>query len=923
MSFPAPSSSVKMVFAVSLVAAIAASRATESRVIADFESADDFRNWEFKTKSQRLVEEHVTHGKSALAISANEYMNNFRKQDWSGYDSLDVDIFVAAEEPVAVSVLIGDEAWKTKSTYWNRYNGSFNLRPGANTLSIPVEGLFRGEAGSRNNDLKSNIDPKAIIRLDIGFQCKSANGTLYLDHMRLTKESRPEGVLAFDLGPESQVVFPGFTPVSWNTVYGKNGRTFGLRFPAGGPNSARDDTFPTRLYQDYVVMEGNEFQADVPEGLYHVWLVYDDCGYWGGEEARHRSRKVTSNGATLWSEDRGDEGPTDYLYRFENIEPKPGQSVWDLYVKDLFTPKRFDATVKGGPLRLHFESDGALGSKVAALIIYPDSKKDDGAKYAAEVETRNRAEFESRAIFMGPKPAAVAPAPAPAGFTWGYVPLETDFSFFDLPANRDTPKTLAARGERVSLSFAVRAEKDFGGPVAIVPSELKGPAGTIPASGVECRVIRHGTHRTYNNIAYTIAPETVRVIDGDLKLEKYLTRQFWITIKVPADAAGGLYSGSLKLSAEDLALEVPVSLDVVPVALDEPDFAMGPFGIHVPEGIAGRKKALRDLFTILKENGMNSFSGGPGIQFSGLDAAGKPKLDFAACDEFMLAARDAGFSKEVCSYGGPGMVQNLHDGYIIGETGHAWEKKTGKTMGELLKIVWTAVDEHAKAAKWLPIAYEMTDEPRVAETCRAQLELMHLYREHVPFVDIGGSYSVNWTHSDPFETEMQNIFKTLNFSSLNSHSQTDFDKAKELGKRIYIYNQGTSRYSFGAFQWAEFRKGARGRMQWHLLALHGWQFFDLDGREPDTAMINWGRKEVIPTLTLVRCREGADDFRFATTLWNLAEKKKDTPEGKAAQEWLDELARKIAPGQNSAPKDFISDDAFRGGCAERIRGLLK
>jgi hypothetical protein len=36
---------------------------------------------------------------------------------------------------------------------------------------------------------------------------------------------------------------------------------------------------------------------------------------------------------------------------------------------------------------------------------------------------------------------------------------------------------------------------------------------------------------------------------------------------------------------------------------------------------------------------------------------------------------------------------------------------------------------------------------------------------------------------------------------------------------------------------ARLHKGIRGRMQWHLLALHGNQFFDLDGREPDTAML--------------------------------------------------------------------------------------
>ena len=353
------------------------------------------------------------------------------------------------------------------------------------------------------------------------------------------------------------------------------------------------------------------------------------------------------------------------------------------------------------------------------------------------------------------------------------------------------------------------------------------------------------------------------------------------------------------------------SIEVIPIKLDEPDFAFGPFGVHVPDELPDKAKALRQLLGVFKDYGMNSFSGGPSIHFNGLDAEGKPKLDFKACDEFMRIVKEVGFTKELDSYGGPGMVQNLHDSYQIGETGREWETKTGKSMGALLEIVWKAIAAHAKEAQWLPIAYELTDEPRVVETAQKQLELMRLYREHVPFVDIGGSYSVAWNKTDPFDVAVQDIFKTLNWSSLNEHSQIDFDQSKALGKRIYIYNQGTTRYSFGAYQWAEFRKGVRGRMQWHLLALHGWQFFDLDGREPDTAMINWGRNEVIPTLKLAHCRDGADDFRFAVTLWNLAEKRKDTPAGKSAQEWLDGIANQIAPGERNPPKGFMSDDEFR------------
>src|SRR5262249_6335914 len=158
---------------------------------------------------------------------------------------------------------------------------------------------------------------------------------------------------------------------------------------------------------------------------------------------------------------------------------------------------------------------------------------------------------------------------------------------------------------------------------------------------------------------------------------------------------------------------------------------------------------------------------------------------------------------------------------------------------------------------WLPIAISMIDEPRVLDQARDNLELVKLYREFAPWVNAGGSYSVEWNKTEPFYQAVQELFKAAKWSSLNLHSQVDLDKAKEFGSEVQIYNQAITRYSFGAYQWAEMRKGVKSRMQWHLLALHGYQFFDLDGREPDTAMINWTSHGIVPHLDLHRCREGA------------------------------------------------------------------
>ncbi|HTL51405.1 MAG TPA: hypothetical protein VL860_02395 [Planctomycetota bacterium] len=904
----------------------------EVQSITDFEDDQQMTVWEFTQGGKpEPSDKHVTSGKQSIKTTSNAYMTSWKlPKDMSHFDSLVVDIFVDGTDPVGMSLLVGDKAWvDNKSTYWDRHNGSYNLMPGANTVEIPLHGLFRGEAGSRGNGLKTPIDPTQIVRMDMGWKSTGPVAALYIDNIRLVKEVRPDGLQAYDFGPEGQVLFPGFTAIAWNTVYGENGNKAGLSRPRSASNRARDDTFPTRLFQDFIEMgEGDgEFICDAPNGDYNVWIVYDDCGYWGGETCHHTRRSIDAEGKEVYVDNRGAAGPADYLFRFEALEPMPGDSMWDLYAKRLFAPVKFKTTVADGKLNLKFHADAAWSSKIAAVIVYPEAAKADAEKWVATVEERNKTEFDKRATFLGPKPKALTPpAPVQASGVWlGYPSLEATVNSVDAPgAETGALSRQAARGERVSTTFAVRPVKDLAGAEAtLTATDLTGPGGTIPAANVDLRYVHYLTHRGFNNIAYTIGPESLRKVAGaHLKLAKDVTRQFWITVLAPADAKPGTYTGSVTLTAGAYSQKLPLTLDVLDVTLDEPDFDMGFFGLDAPGGLTPEraKNAYRDLLTLLKENGMNTYSGGPGVQFSGFDADGKPKLDFTACDAFFKIAKDVGMNRTAHAYGGPGMVHGLQDGYTVGSTGHNWEKQTGKPFGELLKIVWGAVLEHGKANGWPKVAYYMCDEPRTVEGVNELLESMKAYKANVPQVYIGGGYSVDW-NNDELGKGSQEIFHTLPFSNLNVHGQRDLDEAKKQGTDIYIYNQGTSRYSFGEYQWAEFHKGVKGRIQWHLLALHGYQFFDLDGREPDTAMINWGKDEILPTIHLARCREGADDFRYAVTLWNRAQKNPASAESKAAIDFLEGINKQIPVDAKGRPQGVMDDDAFRSKCIELLKAI--
>ncbi|MBA2482791.1 MAG: hypothetical protein H0V44_19170, partial [Planctomycetes bacterium] len=529
--------------------------------------------------------------------------------------------------------------------------------------------------------------------------------------------------------------------------------------------------------------------------------------------------------------------------------------------------------------------------------------------------------FEARAIFTGaPKSLPEVPASAKAaGFWLGYPKLADTVSYFSPPGESSgTLARAAARGQRVSFTFAIRTLKDFG-EAKVTCADLSGPNGKIPAANVDLRYVHNELNRSFNDLAYTIAPKGLRRASSGATLPKDFTRQFWVTVSVPADAKPGKYAAEVTVAAGALKQSVPLAVEVLDVVLDEADFPRGYFGVHAPSELAGARRgtAMAELLTVLRAHGMSSFTGGPGIPFTGLAADGKPMLDFSACDAFFKTAKECGFTQDVFSYGGPAMVDGLHDGYVIGATGHGWEQKTGKSFGELLKIVWAAVDEHAKQAGWPRVKYGLNDEPRTIESAREQLELQKAYRDHVPSVPTGGFYSVHWSDEE-FDKVVQETFKTLTWSGLNLYAQVDFDKAKEFGRELVMYNQKGTRFAFGQYSWARMSQGFKGYMQWHTGAISGMQFFDLDGREPDFAIAQWGREEIIPTLDLARAREGVDDLRFAVTLANRAKKNASDPAAKAALDWLAQQTAAVPADKRDGPEG----DEFRDGCIGHLKKLM-
>jgi hypothetical protein len=343
---------------------------------------------------------------------------------------------------------------------------------------------------------------------------------------------------------------------------------------------------------------------------------------------------------------------------------------------------------------------------------------------------------------------------------------------------------------------------------------------------------------------------------------------------------------------------------------------MGFFGLMPPDlpPAERREEALEQTLDMLREYGMNMVSDGPNWRLTGW-RDGEPVIDFAEMDRFAAILRKHGFTGALNGYGGARFV-GLHDGYEKGATGAKVERDSGLPYAEAMMRAWRAVDRHARANDWPLIWYAMCDETRVRDVAERELAFMKLMAAvsaaFPKIVRTSGSYSVSFARRPTDPEDMlywhQRFFEVLDISDLNGHDPTVMAEAKKLGKEVQIYNQGTSRYSFGLYQWGEFAKGVTARTQWHLNVLHGYQFFDLDGREPDSGVICYGRRSIWPTIAFERCREGAQDFYLYNALARrVAEAQHSStkiPGLGAAETLLNELSSSVALNQRQPPPGY-------------------
>jgi hypothetical protein len=399
-----------------------------------------------------------------------------------------------------------------------------------------------------------------------------------------------------------------------------------------------------------------------------------------------------------------------------------------------------------------------------------------------------------------------------------------------------------------------------------------------------------------------------------------------MTIKTPATAVPGLYKGVLSIRTEEGATtRIPLEFRVRSGNLLPVDIPAGPFGytVSIPwysedaQAAAFNEQMVTKCLLTMRAHGFTACSGLPSILYQGFNR-GRPVLDFARADASMKLLKDLGFLA-VSTYGGgvSGFDAYHVDVAAMGSAGFA-------DYAEFIKSIYSQIQRHAVERDWIPVYYNLADEPDGDDLVRAA-ENAEAYRKAFPkgppYFTGASSFTGSDRQAPPFR-----LAKALNAVSWNVHDESSVRLLHDAGSDWGFYNGG-NRWTYGTYMYKAAKQfGMKFRVSWHWNVVAGDPYYALDCREDDYAWCNLSPAgDLIPSVELHRQREGLDDYRRLITLATLAEQR---PGAAAAQAGKQLIATRMAAfklGQRDHDALFPVEDwaQFRRQMDDLIEAMQK
>ncbi len=902
-----------------LIARASASKSAEAetpslpsvRMLTSFEDKNPFEGGE-------VVTEHASDGKKALRLEKG-YAVWSGPQTWAGFDYLKADLHTDSEKPISLYIEIADHQTRE---YWTRVNYETLVPPGTSTLVIPLQQLYVGEKARPGRNLILSGITRLVLSLG-----EHPTAPLFLDNLRLERDVETpkmlfEGLHAYSFGPATGPLMPGFTRIDPSTIYTK-ARGYGLKNASVW--RAIDARQPEPLYQNCLCIERGGLAVDVPNGRYHVFVNIDNpSGFWG-EYQNYRKRSILAQGRPVVEESMAfDSFKTKYFRNWET-EDLPSDNTFDKYQRPYFQEKQFDVDVTDERLMLEFRGENVACS-VSAVIFYPIERSAEGEKFLDHVVRKRRFFFDNYFHRVLHRPTGDPLAPTPADVRHGCVAFTRD-TMQDVYYN-DTPKheeighgvsgfAFAGQYEPLTLSIVPLADL---GTVSVAVSDLTG-SGLIAAKDISVGYVSNRITRVSSDGAvYTIAPRLI-VPRNVVKAPASISRRLWLTVHVPPDAMAGLYHGRITVtSVKAEAFDVPVEFHVYPGTLDAADLPIGPFShtIDTPwpsddtAALAWNRTMAERSLRKLHDYGFTTFTGIPQVSFLGFKD-GTPQFDFREADRQMELARHCGFTMPVITYTGlPGLNLYFKDEAAMKAAGF-------KDYTQFVQAIFSAIQSHATAARWLPVYWNLGDEPVGDDVIRAS-ENAEAYRAAFPSGPPLFTAPTSFDSGDAKDPHFR-FAKALHAVALNGHSEPGIRLIQQAGSSWGFYNGG-NRWTYGVYLYKAAKQfDMKFRVSWHWNACAGDPYYALDCREDDYAWCNTNPDgELVSTVEFEReYHAGLDDYRHLITLARLAAEHHNA----AALDLIDHRMAAFKLGQREHDPLFPPSDwrEFRRSVADSIARL--
>ncbi len=450
-------------------------------------------------------------------------------------------------------------------------------------------------------------------------------------------------------------------------------------------------------------------------------------------------------------------------------------------------------------------------------------------------------------------------------------------------------------------------------------SDLKGP-GTIAAQDIAVGYVSNRITRVSGDGAvYTISPRYV-MPSATVNVAKGVTRRFWLTIRPPQDAKAGVYRGEITITPEHGQVARARGISRLsrharrrrcsrrPVEL----YHRHPLGWRRPRDQRVERHHGRARAAQARDYGFTTFSGLPIVQYQGFKN-GKPQLDFREGDRQMELARRCGFTMPVITY-------THFGGLNLYYKDDAAMKAAGfSDYSQFVKAIFSAIQEHADAANWLPVYWNLGDEP-IGDDLRRAAENAEAYKAAFPKGPPFFTAATSFDSGKPDDPHFR-FGKALHAANVNGHNEASIRMLHDAGANWAFYNGG-NRWTYGIYMYKAAKQfDMKFRVNWHWNAAAGDPYYALDCREDDYSWCNATPDgQLLPSVYFEReMREGLNDYRYMLTLARLAKEKNDA----AGQALVNDRLAAFKLGQREHDALFPASDwrEFRQKMAEAIARL--